>query len=803
MCIAGGRRCPGSGTPSAKQRAKRKANTAYRRAVAAEIEQVTGDADLAKKVRNLPMTDVADVVTAARLDADAIARSAGQASYTDKDGHITTVDVKPAGTTRRSPISKEAMAVLAEVDDKVGAFEEGTAFHHAVLNGDRARQDELRAEAAEDINAAAEEYGNTSLWDLKDHEVEDTVEKYQKLVDEAYACTDDHAVQAKAEEMLRVTKDVQKSRNAAFHGHPLTALNDPTQLDDLEPATDEDSARKLAQDMYDRLEHLDPAELSDADLQELHDKWDELDESIRAHTDDISAHETTGNAGIGLVEEIEFREQSPEDKYEFGDDYQRVRALEEWAAENPDHPAASVIEGNPSDKELSAAAKWARGVLDEDKPEASEMDKGIARTVFAKEDSSFIDHHRGDVMDNGYTDDTTRYMDTLEDLRDAVDEGTLPYEDTAELEKEISQLRARQYDHFGADPKSHADKAVSHTFEGKNLDEMKISDIKSLAHNSHMRWMADPENGNDDSERLEKYIDMRSSLEEFEKATQGVEDDQPTSARDAADMHWRCMMYGKEVFAKTEDPVARKKVLDTAALTRKRARTLARSSACSLNDLPRDCWPNNVEGREIKPGYYAKHVNDFEHLSRTNSPRMMSYGMDTPWGAYTVQGNTLDDKTVFVSTDKSGASSVIRVTPPTGRFDSFDSAARDAYLFNEVTRAQREVESTGKRDVSVDNSSNYAAFERVFTDLNPKHKDNEVARALTGLPYQMSYRKSDTAYEVESDLWKESADTLRQAVGTAPYDSDEDNAMFDSMCTQAADTYEYELDRLEKLRRGH
>ena len=65
------------------------------------------------------MTDVADVVTAARLDADSIAKSAGQASYTDKDGHTTTVDVEPAGTTRRTPISEEAKAVLAEVDDKL------------------------------------------------------------------------------------------------------------------------------------------------------------------------------------------------------------------------------------------------------------------------------------------------------------------------------------------------------------------------------------------------------------------------------------------------------------------------------------------------------------------------------------------------------------------------------------------------------------------------------------------------------------------------------------------------------------
>lgn len=100
MCVAGGRRCPGSSTPSAKQRAKRKANRAYRTAVADEIEKTTGDAELAAKVRELPMTDVADVVAVARLDAQAIAKSAGQATYTDKDGHSTTVDVEPAGTTR-------------------------------------------------------------------------------------------------------------------------------------------------------------------------------------------------------------------------------------------------------------------------------------------------------------------------------------------------------------------------------------------------------------------------------------------------------------------------------------------------------------------------------------------------------------------------------------------------------------------------------------------------------------------------------------------------------------------------------
>ena len=113
------------------------------------------------------------------------------------------------------------------------------------------------------------------------------------------------------------------------------------------------------------------------------------------------------------------------------------------------------------------------------------------------------------------------------------------------------------------------------------------------------------------------------------------------------------------------------------------------------------------------------------------------------------------------------------------------------------------MKATGNRDVSTGAGANYATFERVFTDLNSQRGgDNGVAHAMTRLPYEMSRRDRDTAFEADRDSWKESADTLRKAVGTNPYDNDEDNAMFDSMCTQAADTYEYELDRLEKLRSG-
>ena len=596
MCVAGGRRCPGSGTPSSKQRAKRKANTAYRKAVAAEIEQVTGDKELADKVRNLPMTDVADVVTAARLDADSIAKSAGKASYTDKDGHITTVDVKPAGTTRRSPISKEAMAVLAEVDDKVGAFEEGTAFHHAVLNGDRARQDELRAEAAEDINAAAEEYGNTSLWDLKDHEVEDAVEKYQKLVDEAYACTDDHVVQAKTEEMLRVTKDVQKSRNAAFHGHPLTALNDPTQLDDLSPATDEDSARQLADDMYARLESIDPAELSDADLQELHDKWDELDESIRAHTDDISAHETTGNAGIGLVEEIEFRDQPRSEQYEFGDDAQRARVVCEWAEDNPTHPAYTTLKGDPSDEDLQDAVAWAGDALRGGG--YSEMEKDIARSVYAMDDATFMDHVHLEVKkDKKFGPTSQRYMDAVEDVCDAQDNGTdyafyATGNDRERTYKELERMRTKQARAYGADIERNADKIVSSKYKGQKLDDMELEQVKSLRE----------ETGDKD---LDAYISMRTSMDDFDAAIRNIETDEPKTLQEAVDAHYTADLYGQGVFAATKDPFSRKHVLNTVNFTRARVRRMARTAEdTELSSVNPECLP---------PDKWEKFMAENEH----------------------------------------------------------------------------------------------------------------------------------------------------------------------------------------------
>lgn len=599
--------------PSSKQRAKRKANRAYRTAVADEIEKTTGDKELAKKVRNLPMTDVADVVTAARLDADSIAKSAGQASYTDKDGHTTTVDVKPAGTTRRTPVTDETRAIVAEVDDKMGAFEEGTAFHEAVLAGDRTRQDELRAEAAEDINAAVQEYGNTSLMDLKDHELDEAVEKYQKLVDEAYACTDDPVVQANAEEMLRVAKQEENRRGARYYGNPIDdivapAQNDdtsadtdkgdvqdrsketptyvrknPAQLDDLTAATDKDTAMELANDMYERLEEIDPAELSDVELDEAHAKWDELDESIRTHTDDIAAHEISGSAGIGLVEEIEFRDQPRREQYEFGDDAQRARVVREWAEDNPTHPAYTTLKGDPSDEDLQDAVAWAGDALRGGG--YSEMEKDIARSVYAMDDATFMDHVHLEVKkDKKFGPTSQRYMDAVEDVCDAQDNGTdyafyATGNDREQTYKELQRMRKKQARAYGADIERNADKQVSSKYKGQKLDDMELEQVKSLRE----------ETGDKD---LDAYISMRTSMDDFDAAIRNVEVDEPKTLQEAINAHYTADLYGQGVFAATEDPFSRKHVLNTVNLTRARVRRMARTAEdTELSSVNPECLP--------------------------------------------------------------------------------------------------------------------------------------------------------------------------------------------------------------------
>lgn len=115
MCKVGGPRCNGSHTPSAKQRAKRKANRAYRTALAETIAEQTGDQDLARHIRNARMTDLYEVALLAGIDQDAVAQRSGSATYTSPDGETVTVDARPTGTARRTQADAESKLLFGDV----------------------------------------------------------------------------------------------------------------------------------------------------------------------------------------------------------------------------------------------------------------------------------------------------------------------------------------------------------------------------------------------------------------------------------------------------------------------------------------------------------------------------------------------------------------------------------------------------------------------------------------------------------------------------------------------------------------
>lgn len=170
MCKVGGPRCNGSHTPSAAQRARRKANTAYRNAVSESIRQLTGDDELANRVKHAAMTDMHDIVATAGLDAEGIAKGCGTATYTSPDGETTTVDVEPAGTVRRTPVSDDTRELLEDINDAVVTLPDGP-YREAVLAGDRKAVEELATAADETIAGALDRAANMDFATATDDEV--------------------------------------------------------------------------------------------------------------------------------------------------------------------------------------------------------------------------------------------------------------------------------------------------------------------------------------------------------------------------------------------------------------------------------------------------------------------------------------------------------------------------------------------------------------------------------------------------------------------------------------------------------
>ena len=406
MCVAGGRRCPGSGTPSAKQRAKRKANTAYRKAVAAAIEDQTGNKELAQRVKDAPLTDVADVVTAAGLDGAAIAKKCGQATYTDKDGHTTTVDVEPAGTTRRTPVTDDTKALLADVCEETEFYEPGP-FADAVAAGDRAAQEQLREGVDKHVASRLDLFDEEDLSHLSQERLIRRLDQLaaldnysQKNAGRSLDPDTEVAVAELAERYENALNGQDEPEPAPQRPSPLAGLSDTYGFGEVT----EDNVESVIDAANHDIETVEIDTLTDDEFDAYYTKMDELDNSVR---------EVTGDEGIEgfaatLTDELEYRNESDDQKYEFYDEYRRAAQLDKWAAATMDagvsdgdsqsergayaaaqylypydHPAQQGLDKDERDAYADDAVVWAAGVLDDEEGRGY-FERGIAETVVSK-----------------------------------------------------------------------------------------------------------------------------------------------------------------------------------------------------------------------------------------------------------------------------------------------------------------------------------------------------------------------------------------------------------------------------------
>ena len=405
MCVAGGRRCPGSGTPSAKQRAKRKANTAYRKAVAEAVGELTGNEELAQRVKSAPLTDVADVITAAGLDGEAIAKKCGQATYTDKDGHTTTVDVQPAGTTRRTPVTDDTKALLADVYAETGLYEPGP-FAEAVVAGDRAAQEQLREDVDEHVANRLDLLDEEDLSHLNQERLERRLDQLADLdnYSQKYAGRSlDPETEAKVAELAERYENAlngQGEPEPAPQRDPLADLNNTYGFGEVTEDNVEDVIAAANTD----IENVELDTLTDAEFEEYYNKMDELDDRVRS----VTGEEGIEGFAATLTDELEYRNEDDDDKYEFHDEYRRAAQLDKWAEATMDAgvsdgdsqsargayaaaqylyqydpPAQQGLDKDERDEYADDAVEWAAQVLDDSEGRGA-FERGIAETVVSQ-----------------------------------------------------------------------------------------------------------------------------------------------------------------------------------------------------------------------------------------------------------------------------------------------------------------------------------------------------------------------------------------------------------------------------------
>lgn len=336
MCKVGGPRCSGSHKPTATQRARRKANAAYRNAVADAVFTNTGDEALARRVRHANMTDLHDIVTAGGFNAEVIAKKCGTTTYTSPDGETATVDVEPAGTVRRTPVSDETKALIADIDDAMGTLPAGF-YRNAVLAGDRDKANELRDEADQIVTDVLDRAATIDLNTATDDEIETTLTRLNNLDNMSLAMRgrgfkfseDDGSYQVW--DRIKDEHERRLNKTAAQETHDD---EDPTVYDDGYLDVDgiasgtitvtPDNADDVADAITDEFAATDLAGMSDDEFEEFYDHMNTLDDKLR----------DAGHDGVyelsHLAEEYDYRNQDEDDKYAYGDEYRRSTQLTNW-----------------------------------------------------------------------------------------------------------------------------------------------------------------------------------------------------------------------------------------------------------------------------------------------------------------------------------------------------------------------------------------------------------------------------------------------------------------------------------------
>lgn len=529
MCVAGGRRCPGSGTPSAKQRAKRKANTAYRKAVAAAIEDQTGNKELAQRVKDAPLTDVADVVTAAGLDGAAIAKKCGQATYTDKDGHTTTVDVEPAGTTRRTPVTDDTKALLADVCEETEFYEPGP-FADAVAAGDRASQEQLREGVDKHVASRLELFDEEDLSHLSQERLERRLDQlayldtYSQKHAGRHLDPDTEAKVATLAERYENALNGKDEPEPAQQRDPLAGLNDTYGFGEVT----EDNVEDVIAAANDDIDAVELDTLTDAEFDEYYTKMDELDDRVR---------EVTGEEGIeGFVatvnDEMDYRNESDDDKYESHDEYRRAAQINRWAESalnegttegdsqsargayaaaqylyRYDHPAQQGLDEDERAEYADDAVEWAAQVLDDSEGRGA-FERGIAETVVSQRQWDKIkDVQPSTLSDREFEAHVARFNDPRARMEDGKGDALST---TANAQSDMSRMSAAIEEDKERRATSPALRGIRDLYGYGEVTEDNASDVAYTASedigNTDLTDMSDSE--------FEEYADRMSDLDD-------------------------------------------------------------------------------------------------------------------------------------------------------------------------------------------------------------------------------------------------------------------------------------------------